>query len=66
MDPRTGDVRALIGGRDYINSQFNRAFRARRQPGSTFKPFDARCEALLVWRYRDGPWEALARLPFTR
>lgn len=39
MDPRTGDVRALIGGRDYIDSQYNRALRAKRQPGSTFKPF---------------------------
>jgi penicillin-binding protein 1A len=38
MDPKTGDVRALIGGRDYIDSQFNRALRAKRQPGSTFKP----------------------------
>jgi penicillin-binding protein 1A len=38
MDPKTGDVRALVGGRDYIDSQFNRALRAKRQPGSTFKP----------------------------
>jgi penicillin-binding protein 1A len=39
MDPRTGDVRALIGGRDYHDSQFNRAFNANRQMASTFKPF---------------------------
>jgi penicillin-binding protein 1A len=39
MDPRTGDVRALIGGRDYHDSQFNRAFNANRQIASTFKPF---------------------------
>ncbi len=39
MDPRTGDVRALIGGRDYIDSQYNRALRAKRQPASLFKPF---------------------------
>jgi penicillin-binding protein 1B len=39
VDPRTGDVLALIGGRSYNNSQFNRAFVARRQPGSVFKPF---------------------------
>ena len=39
MDPRNGDVRALIGGRDYVHSQFNRALRARRQPASLFKPF---------------------------
>lgn len=34
-----GAVRALIGGRDYAESQFNRAVSARRQPGSAFKPF---------------------------
>ncbi|MBX2806028.1 MAG: PBP1A family penicillin-binding protein, partial [Hyphomicrobiales bacterium] len=36
---RNGAVRALIGGRNYQTSQFNRAINARRQPGSTFKPF---------------------------
>ncbi|MFM2281069.1 MAG: hypothetical protein RLZZ444_3300 [Pseudomonadota bacterium] len=35
----TGAVRALVGGREYADSQFNRAFRAKRQPGSAFKPF---------------------------
>ena len=34
-----GAIRALIGGRDYAQSQFNRATTARRQPGSSFKPF---------------------------
>ncbi|MBV8449493.1 MAG: PBP1A family penicillin-binding protein [Hyphomicrobiales bacterium] len=34
-----GAVKALIGGRDYAKSQFNRATSARRQPGSSFKPF---------------------------
>ena len=38
MDPRTGAVRALIGGRDFDESKFNRATQATRQPGSTFKP----------------------------
>jgi penicillin-binding protein 1A len=38
MDPRTGAVRALVGGRDFDDSQFDRAVRALRQPGSTFKP----------------------------
>jgi penicillin-binding protein 1A len=38
MDPRTGAVRALIGGRDFDDSKFNRATQALRQPGSTFKP----------------------------
>ena len=35
----TGAVRAMVGGRDYAKSQFNRAVDARRQPGSAFKPF---------------------------
>ncbi|MEH7379449.1 PBP1A family penicillin-binding protein [Bacillus sp. JJ1533] len=39
MDPKNGEVRALIGGRDYEESPFNRATQAKRQPGSTFKPF---------------------------
>jgi penicillin-binding protein 1B len=38
-NPRTGDVLALVGGRSYNQSQFNRAVNARRQPGSAFKPF---------------------------
>ena len=39
IDPETGDVLALVGGRDFRQSQFNRATRSRRQPGSAFKPF---------------------------
>src|SRR5688500_6826473 len=39
IDPATGDVLALVGGRDYQRSAFNRASRSRRQPGSAFKPF---------------------------
>ena len=39
LDPATGHIRALVGGRDYRTSQFNRAVFARRQPGSAFKPF---------------------------
>jgi len=35
----TGAVRAMVGGRDYQKSQFNRAVEAKRQPGSAFKPF---------------------------
>jgi len=38
MDPATGDVRALVGGRDHITAPFNRAVVGIRQPGSTFKP----------------------------
>ncbi|HEX9725958.1 MAG TPA: PBP1A family penicillin-binding protein [Vicinamibacteria bacterium] len=39
MQPSSGDVLALVGGRSYGTSQFNRATEARRQPGSAFKPF---------------------------
>jgi penicillin-binding protein 1A len=39
IDPGTGHVRALVGGRDFLASSFNRATQARRQPGSAFKPF---------------------------
>jgi 1A family penicillin-binding protein len=39
MDPATGDVRAMVGGRDFRDSSFNRAIQAHRQPGSAFKPF---------------------------
>lgn len=39
LDPRTGDVLALAGGKDFKKSQFNRATQAQRQPGSAFKPF---------------------------
>jgi penicillin-binding protein 1A len=38
MDPRDGSVRALVGGRQFEDSKFNRATQALRQPGSTFKP----------------------------
>lgn len=39
IEPSTGAVLALVGGREYSMSQYNRATTARRQPGSTFKPF---------------------------
>lgn len=39
LDPHTGNVLAMVGGRDYSQSQLNRVTDARRQPGSTFKPF---------------------------
>jgi penicillin-binding protein 1B len=39
VDPRTGEVLALVGGRSYNQSQYNRAIVAKRQPGSAFKPF---------------------------
>ena len=39
LDPLTGDVRALVGGRHFERGSFNRALAAHRQPGSAFKPF---------------------------
>ncbi len=39
MDPHTGNVLAMVGGRNYAESQLNRVTDAHRQPGSTFKPF---------------------------
>ncbi len=38
MDVKTGAIRAMIGGRDFNKSEFNRATQSRRQPGSAFKP----------------------------
>jgi penicillin-binding protein 1A len=38
IEAETGHVKVMIGGRDYKNSQFNRAYQSRRQPGSAFKP----------------------------
>lgn len=37
--PKTGEIVAMVGGRDYLDNQFNRATSAMRQPGSVFKPF---------------------------
>ena len=39
VDPRSGEILALVGGRSYNQSQYNRVTEARRQPGSVFKPF---------------------------
>lgn len=38
MDPKTGAIRAMVGGRDFSRSEFNRATQSRRQPGSAIKP----------------------------
>jgi penicillin-binding protein 1A len=39
LDPASGAIRAMVGGRDYRSSPYNRGVLARRQPGSAFKPF---------------------------
>ncbi|MDR1260039.1 MAG: transglycosylase domain-containing protein [Endomicrobium sp.] len=39
IDPKNGAIRAMVGGRSFRESQFNRAVQAKRQPGSSFKPF---------------------------
>ena len=49
MQPRTGNILAMVGGRDYGVSQFNRVTHARRQPGSCFKPI---VTAVLLDRFK--------------
>jgi penicillin-binding protein 1B len=66
VEPERGEIRALVGGRDYLASQFNRATLAHRQPGSAFKPI----VFLAALRGRDGgpPFTAASRvddLPIT-
>jgi len=39
LDPKTGDIKALVGGYDFARSKYNRVIQGRRQPGSSFKPF---------------------------
>ena len=39
MDPRTGTIRAMVGGFDFYRNKFNHVTQAWRQPGSSFKPF---------------------------
>ncbi len=39
IKPKTGEIVAMVGGRDFLETQFNRATDAKRQPGSVFKPF---------------------------
>jgi penicillin-binding protein 1B len=39
MDPKTGEILAMVGGSDYVETQYNRATQAKRPPGSAFKPF---------------------------
>ena len=61
IDPKTGDVLAMVGGRDYAESQLNRVTDSRRQPGSTFKPivYSTALEGGLspLTMYADAPQE---------
>lgn len=61
LDPKTGNVLAMVGGRGYAESQLNRVTDARRQPGSTFKPivYSAALESGLspLTLYADAPQE---------
>jgi penicillin-binding protein 1B len=61
LDPKTGNVLAMVGGRSYEDSQLNRATDARRQPGSVFKPvvYSAALESGLspLGLYQDAPQE---------
>jgi penicillin-binding protein 1B len=59
LDPRSGEILAMVGGRDYGASQFNRATQARRQPGSAFKPIVA-LTALARSSTAEGPAFTLA------
>ena len=62
VDPHTGAVKALIGGRDYGRSQLNRVL-ARRQPGSAFKPFVYAAALDTGLRRPVGPpWTAISKI----
>jgi penicillin-binding protein 1B len=61
LDPKTGDVLAMVGGRSYVDSQLNRATDAMRQPGSVFKPivYSAAIESGIspLTMFQDAPRE---------
>ncbi|HET6780792.1 MAG TPA: penicillin-binding protein 1A [bacterium] len=59
IDARSGYIRAMIGGSDWTQTQFNRAYQARRQPGSAFKPFIYTTAIEAGWR----PWKMLLDAP---
>lgn len=56
IEPSTGYVRAMVGGRDYKTSSFNRAVQMQRQVGSTFKPFVYTAAFLRAYEDKDFPF----------
>ena len=63
IEPGTGAVRAMVGGRDYQTSPFNRAVDSRRQPGSAFKPFVYIAALNSAFEGRKPPLTAATVLP---
>jgi len=59
LDPATGAIRAMVGGMDFRESKFNRAWQAYRQAGSAFKPFIYTAAVAAGWR----PWKPLLDAP---
>jgi penicillin-binding protein 1B len=55
LDVETGAIKAMVGGRNYLASQFNRAVQAKRQPGSLFKPFVYLAAFEATQAHRGGP-----------
>ena len=59
LDPETGAIRAMVGGVDFAESKFNRAWQAERQAGSSFKPFIYTAAVAAGWR----PWKRILDAP---
>ena len=63
MDARTGMIRAMVGGREYETSQFNRVTQAYRQPGSAFKPIIYAYALEKGYTQADRIWDAPVSYP---
>jgi penicillin-binding protein 1A len=67
IDPRNGQIKAMVGGKDFYNQQFNRVTQAQRQPGSTFKTFlytTAIAAGFSPYRgYQDAPFTVAGYTP---
>ena len=59
LEPETGYIRAMVGGTDFAESKFNRAWQAQRQAGSAFKPFIYTAAVAAGWR----PWKRIHDAP---